>query len=102
LATGEYETDVARDLEIERITSARIRRARETLAALDRLLRERSAESVATLHELHARHLRELGDEEGASRAHERALHAWASARATPRGDALDELTDARDRQRPT
>jgi len=85
---GNTRLTVVRDFEVERITNARIRRASETLGALDRLLRERSAESVAALHELHARHLRELGDEEGASRAHERALHAWATARARPQGDA--------------
>jgi len=46
---------MVRDFEVQRITGERIRRASETLAALDRLMRERSAESVAALHELHAR-----------------------------------------------
>lgn len=54
----------------------RIRRARETLAILDQLLREPNAQNVAALHELHARHLREQGDDEGAARADERAARA--------------------------
>jgi hypothetical protein len=61
------------DREVERVTGLRIRHARETLAALDRLARERSAENVVALHELHAQHLRDRGDEDGAARADERA-----------------------------
>jgi hypothetical protein len=86
---------VAREAEVERITKARIQRARETLAALDRVLGERTAESVAALHEIHARHLRELGDEDGAERAHERALHAT-DARANLRGTSPDDAIDER------
>jgi hypothetical protein len=67
---------MARDAELERITTARIRRARETLAALDRFLRERSAESIAAIHEIHAAHLREMGDEQGAVWSLERAERA--------------------------
>jgi len=81
--------------EVERITQARIRRARETLVAVDRFLREQSADSVAAVHELHARHLLELGDPEGAAQAQERAVHArmaWAPIRPAPSGGALDEL----------
>jgi hypothetical protein len=38
---------VARDAEVERLVEARIRRARETRAAIDRFVCERSVESVA-------------------------------------------------------
>lgn len=70
---GKASLAVALDGEVERITGHRIQRARETLAALERIARERSADSVCAFHELHARHLRELGDEDGAARAEERA-----------------------------
>ena len=69
------------DGEVQRTTRLRIQRARETLAVLDRLFRERSAESIAALHELHASHLRELGDESGAARAEQRAAHTRALSR---------------------
>jgi hypothetical protein len=72
---------VALDGEVHRITRQRIQRARETLAALDSVLRERSAESIASLHDLHARHLRELGDEAGAVRAEQRAARTRADSR---------------------
>jgi hypothetical protein len=68
---------VTQDFYSEQTPAARIRRSRETLAALSRLRRVPSPESAAQLHELHARHMRELGDEEAASRADERALRAW-------------------------
>ena len=61
---------------LELTAGARIRRARETLAILDLLVREPTAENVVALHELHARHLREQGDDDGAGRADERAAHA--------------------------
>jgi len=67
---------MALDDEVEPIEQQRIRRARETMAALDRIFREHSAGSVVALHELHARHLRELGDEPGAMRAEKRARRA--------------------------
>ena len=51
----------------------RIRRARETTDVLKGLLREPTQEKVVAFHELHARHLRELGDEVAAARAEERA-----------------------------
>jgi hypothetical protein len=64
---------MALDGEVEQVTGRRIRRARETRAALELLFRDRSAENVAALHELHASHCRELGDEDGAVRAQGRA-----------------------------
>lgn len=73
--------------EVEQITQARIRRAQETLVAIDRFLRERTADSAAAMHELHASHLRESGDQEGAAHADERALHAkkaWAQSGQRP------------------
>ena len=70
------------DNDVARITRLRIRQARETLAAIDRISGQPpSVENVIALHELHARHLRELGDEEGAARADERADHARALSR---------------------
>jgi len=64
---------MALDDEVEPFSQQRIRRARETVAALDRMAREHSAESVVAFHDVHARHLREVGDEPGAVRAEERA-----------------------------
>jgi len=64
---------MAQNAELERIAEQRIRHANETLAALDLISRERSAGNIAALHELHARHMRELGDEAAAARALERA-----------------------------
>jgi hypothetical protein len=54
----------------------RIRHAKQTAAVLDRLLREPTLDNVVAFHELHARHLRASGDEDGAARADERADHA--------------------------
>ena len=69
----EYEP-VGLDDDVEHITRLRIKRARETLAALERIASEPdSLENIAALHELHARHLRELGDEYGAAHADLRA-----------------------------
>jgi hypothetical protein len=65
---------VAFDGDVERISGLRMRHAQETVAALRRLSGERSAANIAALHELHARHLRELGDQDGAARAERRAL----------------------------
>jgi hypothetical protein len=70
---GKTTSTVVVDGELEWITSLRIQHARETLAALERLSREQSAENIVALHELHALHLRERGDEEGAVRAEKRA-----------------------------
>jgi hypothetical protein len=61
------------DPEVEKRTTARIERARETLAMLRVLSQEPSHGNIAALHELHARHLRELGDYERADRADDRA-----------------------------
>jgi hypothetical protein len=66
----------------ERIPDRRIRHARETNDALGRIWREPTAANVAALHELHAAHLRELGDEPGAARADERAGRARQNAAA--------------------
>ena len=57
----------------------RIRHAQETLAALARVEADRSAENIAALHMLHARHLRETGDIAGAMEAEARAARAQAS-----------------------
>jgi hypothetical protein len=51
----------------------RIERARETRAALDRFELDPSLESIAALHSLHAEHLREDGDLQGAAEAEARA-----------------------------
>jgi hypothetical protein len=59
-----------------RIVRQRIRQSGETLDALDRISREPSPENIVALHELHARHMHELGDEEAAVRALERAERA--------------------------
>jgi hypothetical protein len=76
---------VALDDDVARITRLRIKHARETLAAIDRIYGEPpSAENVIALHELHARHLRELGDEQGAARAEERAERTRALSRRSP------------------
>jgi len=76
-ASGNTTPVVGIDDDVARITRLRIRQARETLAAIDRIYGQPpSAENVIAFHELHARHLRELGDEQGAARADERAHHA--------------------------
>jgi len=54
-------------------TARRIRQSRETQAALARIEADRSPESVAAFHRLHARHLREHGDLAGAAEAEARA-----------------------------
>jgi len=58
--------------------SERRRRARETLEALRRAdpKRNPTADDVAHLHEVHARHEREAGREERAAAAEERARQA--------------------------
>jgi hypothetical protein len=56
----------------------RIRRARETQAALARVNADPSPENIAALHRVHARHLREDGDLAGAAQADARAQHAQA------------------------
>jgi hypothetical protein len=57
-------------------TQRRIERAEETKAAIARVQADPSPDNIAALHRLHAQHLREDGDPEGASRAEERAKHA--------------------------
>jgi hypothetical protein len=57
----------------------RIRRARETRAAVELLRADPNLENVAAFHRLHAQHLRELGDLEGAAQAEARAKHAEAT-----------------------
>jgi hypothetical protein len=58
----------------------RIERYEETKAAVARAQRERTPESAAALHRVHARHLEENGDLAGADRAMERAERALALA----------------------
>jgi hypothetical protein len=60
----------------EKTAQGRIRRARETAAVLERVLREPTPENIVALHELHALHSRELGDKDAAARADERSDHA--------------------------
>jgi len=72
----------------ERDIQRRIARAEETKAALARVTAERSTENVAAFHRLHAEHLREDGDPEGAKRAEARAdrVEDEASRHAEPAG----------------
>ena len=62
--------------------AARRKRAKETLEILARLKAEvdPDLETIAELHEIHARHEREAGREENALRADARAAHARARA----------------------
>jgi sulfite oxidase len=62
------------------VTDRRIRHSKETNAAIQRLWVEPTKANVVALHEVHATHLRELGDEEAAARADERAQRARDSA----------------------
>jgi hypothetical protein len=64
------------DREVEEQTARRIEMAAETLAAIRRLREERSSETIAQFHELHARHMRERGDVAAADRADRRATAA--------------------------
>jgi len=57
----------------------RIQRAKETQAALAKVMADPSPENTAALHRLHARHLLEDGDLGGARRAEIRAKHAEAA-----------------------
>ena len=57
----------------EQSPERRIRHARETQAALNRIMADRSPENVAALHRLLARHLREDGDHARAVEADARA-----------------------------
>jgi hypothetical protein len=70
-APAEADRAAASD-ELEPIWAQRIRRARETTAALERISQE-ATPAIAALHELHASHLREAGDEKTAVRADARA-----------------------------
>jgi hypothetical protein len=54
----------------------RIERAQETQAAFARAKADPSRENLAALHRLHAEHLQEDGDLEGAARAEKSAKHA--------------------------
>jgi hypothetical protein len=65
----------------------RIERSRETQAALANVNADPSPENVAALHRVHARHLREDGDLEGAARAEIRAKHAEAMAQRPAAGN---------------
>jgi hypothetical protein len=66
----------------------RLERAEETKAALTQVQRNRSAETVAALHRLHARHLREDGDLAAAARAEARAHRAEAPPRIRSAGES--------------
>jgi hypothetical protein len=57
------------------VAQRRIERARETQAAVARRKADPGPESLAALHRLHAEHLKEGGDLEGAARAEARAEH---------------------------
>jgi hypothetical protein len=61
------------DRDVEERIEARLRRARETLAMMQALTQEPSHKNIAAFHELHARHLRELGEYARADRVDERA-----------------------------
>ena len=61
------------DSDEKQILERQIRHARETAALLERLRSDPTPQDVIAFHELHARHLRELGDEDAAARADERA-----------------------------
>ena len=50
-----------------------IEMARETLVAIQMLREGRTRDSLAAFHELHAQHMRELGNEQAAERAEARA-----------------------------
>src|SRR5262245_51151375 len=54
----------------------RIRHSRETAAVLERILSGPTPQDIAAFHALHARHLRELGDEDAATQADDRADNA--------------------------
>ena len=61
------------DRDVEERIEARLERARQTLAMMELLREQPSHENIAAFHELHARHLRELGEDERADRADGRA-----------------------------
>jgi hypothetical protein len=56
----------------------RIQRAKETQTALAKALADPSPENAAALHRVHAKHLLEDGDLDGATQAEVRAKHAEA------------------------
>jgi hypothetical protein len=62
------------------VSDRRIRHSKETNGTLQRIRAEPTRANIVALHEMHATHLREMGDEEGATRADERAKHARNSA----------------------
>jgi hypothetical protein len=61
------------DRDLEERTKARLKRAKETLAMVQIVRQEPSHKNIAAFHELHASHLRELGEYERADRVDERA-----------------------------
>lgn len=61
------------DRELEEQAARRIETAGETLVALQRLREQRSAETLAEFHELHARQMRQRGDLAAADRGEGRA-----------------------------
>lgn len=84
----------------ERPPARRIRHAKETIAALEQVWHEPTPANVAALHELHASHLRETGDEAAAARADERAEHARQLA-ATPVDSSSGAADDGQRPQKP-
>ena len=60
---------------LENVGRRRIERAKETQAALAQVEVDPSPKSIAALHRLHAEHLREDDDLEGAAQAEARARH---------------------------
>jgi sulfite oxidase len=80
----------------EAVPAQRVRRAGETLAAVRLLQDNPSPANAVAFHVLHARHLREVGDEQAAARADERAEHARHLAALldpSPRRPLDDEIT---------
>ena len=74
----------------ERDRLRRIRRARQTRAVIEQLRSEPSAENEAAFHRLHAQHLRERGDLEGAAQAEARATYAEAASGAPSSATSLE------------
>jgi len=62
----------------------RIARARETHAALEEIRASPNPENIAALHRLHAKHLREDGDHDRATKADARAKRAEEASSRSP------------------